>query len=114
MDIKENTLVIRGIVAAGFPTSAEEELVDTMTLDEYLIENREATYMLTVRTDSMRESGILAGDTVIVERGRTPHANDIVIVEQEGSYSLSHFSDVTSTARIEAVVTAVVRKYGKR
>jgi SOS-response transcriptional repressor LexA len=31
-----------GIVEAGFPSPAEEELVDIMSLDEYLIENKEA------------------------------------------------------------------------
>ena len=30
-----------GIVEAGFPSPAEEELIDTMSLDEYLIENKE-------------------------------------------------------------------------
>jgi repressor LexA len=42
-----------GTVAAGWPSAAEEELADTMTLDEFLISNREATYMLTVSGDSM-------------------------------------------------------------
>jgi hypothetical protein len=32
-----------GIVEADFPSPAEEELIDTMSLDEYLIENQEAT-----------------------------------------------------------------------
>jgi SOS-response transcriptional repressor LexA len=33
---------VLGLVEAGFPSPAEEDLVDTMTLDEYLVENREA------------------------------------------------------------------------
>src|SRR5262245_56723410 len=37
-----------GTVTAGFPSPAEEELADTMTLDEYLISNKEATYLLKV------------------------------------------------------------------
>jgi SOS-response transcriptional repressor LexA len=32
-----------GTVAAGFPSPADEELTDTMSLDEYLIGNKEAT-----------------------------------------------------------------------
>jgi hypothetical protein len=40
-----------GIVAAGFPSPAEEELLDTMSLDEYLIENRckLANYLAEIR-----------------------------------------------------------------
>ncbi|MBN1270189.1 MAG: hypothetical protein JXB04_11420, partial [Kiritimatiellae bacterium] len=32
-----------GAVQAGFPSPAEEELVDTLSLDEFLVENPEAT-----------------------------------------------------------------------
>src|SRR5262249_5328680 len=35
---------VLGTVMAGFPSPAEEELADTMSLDEFLITNREATY----------------------------------------------------------------------
>lgn len=31
---------VLGVVEAGFPSPAEEELVDTMSLDAYLIENK--------------------------------------------------------------------------
>ena len=44
---------ILGTVEAGFPSPAEEELSDTISLDEYLIKNKEATYMLKVSGDSM-------------------------------------------------------------
>ena len=51
-----------GVVAAGFPSPAEEELLDTMSLDEYLIENKEAIYLLKVTGDSMLDAGIQPGD----------------------------------------------------
>lgn len=101
----------RGVVEAGFPTSAEEELVDTISLDEYLIDNKEASYLLNVKTDSMRESGILRGDTLVVERGKDPKKNDIVIVLSSGAYSMKYFVDVKNGEVVEAVVTAVIRKY---
>jgi SOS-response transcriptional repressor LexA len=41
-------LPILGTVTAGFPSPAEEELTDTMSLDEFLITNKEATYILKV------------------------------------------------------------------
>src|SRR3989344_3454549 len=37
---------VLGLVEAGFPTSAAEEILDTMSLDEFLVENREASYLL--------------------------------------------------------------------
>src|SRR5262245_59476101 len=62
-------LPLLGTVTAGFPSPAEEELLDTMTLDEFLITNREATYLLKVTGESMIEAGILPGDWLLVERG---------------------------------------------
>src|SRR5262245_4364417 len=50
-----------GAVEAGFPSPAEEELGDAMDLNEFLIENKEATYMLKVTGDSMIGAGILPG-----------------------------------------------------
>ena len=50
-------LPILGSVAAGFPSPADEELTDTMSLEEYLIRNREATYVLKVHGTSMRDAG---------------------------------------------------------
>src|SRR5262245_20515564 len=43
-------LAVLGTISAGFPSPADEELTDTMTLDEYLITNREATYLLFARS----------------------------------------------------------------
>src|SRR5262245_26585916 len=62
-------LAVLGTISAGFPSPAEEELADTMSLDEYLITNKEATYALRVTGDSMKDAGILPGDLLLVERG---------------------------------------------
>jgi repressor LexA len=118
-----------GTVAAGWPSAAEEELADTMTLDEFLIGNREATYMLTVSGDSMIDAGIQPGDIVLVERGRSPKPNDIVVAEIDSGWTMKYFRQTGSKVYLEAankkyppffpseelniaaVVTAVVRKY---
>jgi hypothetical protein len=55
---------VLGTVEAGFPSPAEEELGDTLDLDEFLIRNKEATYMLKVTGDSMIEAGLMPGDLV--------------------------------------------------
>src|SRR5229473_6804669 len=63
---------VLGIVEAGWPSPAEEELIDTMNLEEVLIGNKEATYRLRVSEDSMVDAGIMPGDLVLVERGIDP------------------------------------------
>ena len=61
-----------GSVEAGFPSPAEEELADTISLDDLLIQDRKATFMLKVSGDSMSEAGILPDDMVIVNKGLSP------------------------------------------
>ncbi|MDA8171738.1 MAG: transcriptional repressor LexA [Nitrospiraceae bacterium] len=120
---------VLGTVEAGFPSPAEEELSDTLSLDELLIQNREATFLLKVSGDSMSGAGILPGDMVIVDKGLTPKSGDIVIAEVDGAWTMKYLrkrgSDVTllpanpnyklikpeNELKIAGVVTAVVRKY---
>lgn len=118
-----------GDVVAGFPSPAEEELCDIMSLDEYLIAHPESSFLLRVTGDSMRGEGIREGDLVIVERGRTPVSGDIVIAEIDGEWTMKYFRqeggkvfleaanprypklEAQAELRIGGVVTAVIRRY---
>lgn len=122
-------LKVLGVVEAGFPSPAEEELSDTMSMDEYLIENKEATFMLKVKGDSMLDAGIMPGDMVLVERGKQAKLGDIVIAEIDKGWTMKYLQKVNGRIcllpanknykpiypedelNISAVVTAVIRKY---
>jgi SOS regulatory protein LexA len=124
-----SSLRVLGTVEAGFPSPAEEELVDTLSLDELLIQNREATFLLKVSGDSMSGAGILPGDMVIVDKGQTPKSGDIVIAEVDGQWTMKYLRKrrggvmllpanpkykpikPENELKIAGVVTAVVRKY---
>lgn len=124
-----NSLKVLGTITAGFPSPAEEELMDTISLDDFLIGNREATYMLTVQGDSMIDAGIHPGDIILVERGRTPKPGDIVIAEIDNGWTIKFFRKNGNKVFLEpankkykpiypetelniaAVATAVIRKY---
>jgi repressor LexA len=72
-----------------------------MSLDEYLINRPEATFMLKVEGDSMIDAGILPGDTVLVERGRTPRNGDIVIACVDGAWTMKYFFKDGKGVRLE-------------
>jgi len=118
-----------GTVQAGFPSPAEEELHDTLSLDEFLVEKPEATFMLNVTGDSMIDAGIHPGDIVLVERGKRPRNNDIVIAEVDGEWTMKYFVKDRRGVRLEpanakyatirprdtlkvaGVIRTVIRKY---
>lgn len=80
-----------GTVQAGFPSPAEEELIDTLSLDEFLIKNPQASYLVKVTGDSMIDAGIMQGDLVIVERGRQARHGDIVIAQVDGEWTMKYY-----------------------
>jgi repressor LexA len=118
-----------GLVEAGFPSPAEEELLDVMDFDEYLAPNKEASYLLKVKGDSMIDAGIQPGDLVVVERKATYKPGSIVIASVDGEYTMKYLRKrgdafylepanekykpiwPKGALNVEAVVTAVVRKY---
>jgi SOS regulatory protein LexA len=120
---------ILGTVEAGFPSPAEEELADNLSLDDLLIHNREATFLLKVSGDSMSNAGILPGDMVLVDKGEVPKSGDIVIAEVDGEWTMKYLRKRGENVmllpanpkyqpikpkrelKIAGVVTAVVRKY---
>jgi repressor LexA len=92
---------VLGAVRAGFPSPAEEELIDTISLDDYLIERPEATFMLKVTGDSMVDAGIYPGDMVLVEKGVEPRNNDIVIAQVDGDWTMKYFVRDRDGVRLE-------------
>jgi repressor LexA len=122
-------MAMLGLVEAGFPTGAEETYAERQSLDDFLIRNKEASYMLTVKGDSMVDAGIREGDLVLVERGAEAKSGDIVIAEVDGAFTMKYLRKRGREVYLEAanpkykiikpsgeliisaVVRAVIRKY---
>ena len=118
-----------GTIQAGWPSPAEEELVDTLSLDEYLIRHPEQTFLIKVTGDSMIEAGIREGDLVLVERGGDPKHRDIVIAQVDNEWTIKYYEKIgkgvalvaankkypriqpKQELNIAGVVIAVIRKY---
>ena len=95
-------LKLLGTVQAGWPSPAEEELIDTLSLDEFLIRNPDASYLVKVTGDSMIQAGIRPGDLVIVERGRPPKPGDIVVAQVDGEWTMKFFEKRGGNAVLRA------------
>ncbi len=118
-----------GYVTAGLPATVEEELTDTIKLDDLLIQNKSLTYMLEVDGDSMIDAHIEKGDMVLVEKTNQAKDMQIVIAEVDGEYTMKYFRKEGNKVWLEpankkyspiypenslnviAVLKAVIRKY---
>lgn len=118
-----------GVVEAGFPTFIDSQSSDTLSLNDYLISKKSATYILEVKGDSMIDEGIKEGDLVIVERGGVPKDGDIVIAEIDGGWTMKYFKKKGNITYLKpankkyaplypqyeliiaAIVKGVIRKY---
>ncbi len=124
-----NSIQMAGFVTAGLPATVEEELADTVNLDDMLVKNKSLTYMLEVDGDSMIEAHIEPGDMVLVERANNAKDMQIVIAEVDGEFTMKYFREKGNKRWLEpanknyspiypehslnivAVLKAVIRKY---
>ena len=89
-------------VAAGFPSPAEDHQVQRVDLMAQLIRHPQATFMLRVRGDSMRDAGILDGSVVLVDRAIAPRNGHIVIAIVDGEFVCKTLSTRSGRMRLKA------------
>jgi repressor LexA len=121
---------ILGLVEAGFPTMIDENLLDTINIEDYLVNDKNSTYLLKVKGESMIEAGIQDGDMVIAEkRKREPKDGEIVIALVDGGWTMKYYRNRKGRVYLEpankdfqpiypeneleigAIVKGVIRKY---
>jgi len=118
-------------ISAGFPSPAADYAEDDLDLNHYLVQNKPATFMFTVKGDSMLGAGICDGDKVVVDKALKPKHKDIVVAVVDGEYTIKRlyqsrgrielqpenpsYQAITfnegSELQIWGVVVGVVRKY---
>jgi repressor LexA len=81
------SLPLLGIIKAGYPILAEENR-QYLSLDEYLIEDPNSSFLLRVSGDSMIEEGIYDGDIVIIQRTKEANSGDVVLAEIDKEFTL--------------------------
>jgi repressor LexA len=90
-------LPVYGSIAAGLPQMQSPSQAEGMaTLDESTLgfKPKPGCFALKVRGDSMRDAGILNGDTVIVEPNPEPRAGQIVAALIDGECTLKRLVKV--------------------
>lgn len=123
------SIPLLGQVTAGFPATVEEEMSDTVNLEDYLSTGSGNTYMLKVDGNSMIDAHIADGDMVLVEKTNKAKDGEIVIANVDGEFTMKYFRKVGEKVWLEpankdfkpiypeqyltiiAIIKAVIRKY---
>ena len=96
MDIKIPFYIHK--VGAGFPSPATDYIEDDVDLNNHLIKNSPATFIIRVQGKSMNNVGIYDGDLLIVDRSINP----------------KNFSTVIANVHDELVVKTLVQERDKK
>lgn len=75
-------------ISAGFPSPAEDFLDRKLDLNEYLIRNPSATFLVRVNGISMVNAGIFDGDILIVDRSLEATDGKVVIGVINGEFTV--------------------------
>ena len=81
-------------VRAGFPSPADDFIEAEIDLQQLLIANRAATFLVKVKGDSVLQRGLRDGDLAVVDRSLTPRNGDVVVVDVDGERSFKVWRQV--------------------
>ncbi|MDO7520299.1 translesion error-prone DNA polymerase V autoproteolytic subunit [Acinetobacter baumannii] len=75
-------------IAAGFPSPAQDDIEQALDLNEYLIRNENATFIVKANSLSMLDAGIDIDDPLIVDRSIPAKSGDIVIALIDNDFTV--------------------------
>ena len=83
-------LSLYGSIRAGYPAPAEDQFVDTIFFDTYLVDDPDSSYLLRVTGDSMESAGLYEGDIVVVNKRKEAYAGDIIVALVDDAWTLKY------------------------
>jgi len=75
-------------IRAGFPSPADDYVVESLDLNDFLMPRKEASFLLKVKGESMIDAGIHDGDILVVDKSMTATDGRVVIVALDGQFTV--------------------------
>lgn len=79
-------------VSAGFPSPAEDHVEKRLDPSEFLIDQKDATFFVTIQGFSMIDVGLLPNDKAVVDRSKKPSMGNIVLAVVDGEFTIKILS----------------------
>ena len=79
-------------VRAGFPSPADDHVEQRLDVSEYLIDQVDATFFVTIQGQSMIDVGLVPGDKVVVDKSKSAVVGDIVLAVVDSEFTIKILS----------------------
>lgn len=85
-------------ISAGFPSPADDFQEDKISLDKYVVKNKEATFYASLKGTSMIDAGFDEGDILVIDRSLEPTDNKIAVCFVDGDFTVKRVKVTTDGA----------------
>lgn len=92
----------RASVAIGFGSPSGDTGVTRLDLNDILVRHPQATFLMRIAGDAMREAGIDAGDLVLIDRAIPPSHGHVVIAVVEEEFVCRQLCKQGTDIRLQA------------
>jgi DNA polymerase V len=75
-------------IPAGFPSPADDFAEKTLDLNDYLIGNKAATFLVKVQGNSMINTGIFDGDLLVIDRSKDVVNGKVILGVLNGEFTV--------------------------
>lgn len=75
-------------VSAGLPDPVDEHVEKRLDPSEFLIDQKDTTFFVTIQGYSMMDVGLLPGDKAVVDRSKLASVGDIVLAVLNGEFTI--------------------------
>ena len=79
-------------VRAGFPSPADDHVEQRLDVSDYLIDQVDATFFVTIQGQSMIDVGLMPGDKVVVDKSKSAVVGDIVLAVVDSEFTIKTLS----------------------
>lgn len=79
-------------VRAGFPSPADDHVEQRLDVSEYLIDQVDATFFVTIQGQSMIDVGLMPGDKVVVDKSKSAVIGDIILAVVDSEFTIKTLS----------------------
>src|SRR5262245_2886399 len=97
----------RSSVSIGFGSPADDTGVTRLDLNDILVRNPQATFLMRVTGSAMREAGIDDGDVLLIDRAITPVHGHVVIAVVDDEFYCRRLVRQGADVRLRAAAAAL-------